>query len=264
MERLTYTDGVYQTQTRRISRFARLSPSLAFYGRFFPIIWQASATSKRGLYDGAAWCNSSIRILRALESVGVRAEITGIEHLKQLSGPCVIVGNHMSLLETVVLPVIVRPVCDVTFIVKESLLNYPVFKHVMRATKPIAVTRTNPRQDFKSVLEGGSDRLEQGTSIIVFPQTTRTVSFNPSEFNTMGVKLARRAGVPIVPLALRTDAWGLGKGLKDYGRIDPTKVARFAFGEPLQIQGRGTDEHQAIIDFITSKLEKWSDEPSNG
>jgi len=264
MERLTYTDGVYQTRPRRISRFARLWPSLAFYSRFFPIIWQASAKSKRALYDAAAWCNSSIRILRALESVGVRAEITGIEHLEQLQAPCVIIGNHMSLLETVVLPIIVRPIRDVTFIVKESLLHYPVFKHVMRATKPIAVTRTNPRQDFKAVLEGGSDRLERGTSIIVFPQTTRTVSFNPSEFNTMGVKLARRAGAPVVPLGLRTDAWGLGKGLKDYGRIDPTKVAHFAFGEPLQIQGRGIDEHQAIIDFITSRLEEWSGEPTNG
>lgn len=264
MESLAYTDGIYQTPPRRVSLLGRLSPSLAFYSQFFPIIWQASATSKRGLYDGAAWCNSSIRILRAAESVGVRAEITGIERLERLNGPCVIVGNHMSLLETVVLPVIVRPILDVTFIVKESLLNYPVFKHVMRATKPIAVTRTNPREDFKAVLEGGSERLEQGTSIIVFPQTTRTVCFRPSEFNTMGVKLARKAKVPVVPLALRTDAWGLGKGLKDYGRIDPTKIARFAFGEPLQVQGRGIEEHQAIIDFITGKLEEWNHKPSGG
>jgi 1-acyl-sn-glycerol-3-phosphate acyltransferase len=170
----------------------------------------------------------------------------------------------MSLLETVVLPIIVRPVRDVTFIVKESLLHYPVFKHIMRTREPIAVTRTNPRQDFKAVLEGGKERLERNISIIVFPQTTRTASFDPSEFNTIGVKLARSARVPVVPLALRTDAWGLGKWLKDFGRIDPTKIARFAFGEPLHIQGRGIEEHQAIIDFISSKLEEWRGDRADG
>ena len=59
---------------------------------------------------------------------------------------------------------------------------------------------------FKAVLEGGKQRLQKGISIIVFPQTTRTVRFEPENFNSIGVKLAQRAKVPIIPLALRTDA----------------------------------------------------------
>jgi len=196
-------------------------------------------------------------LLRALERVGVRFEITGIEHLRQLKEPCVIIANHMSLLETVILPCIVQPVMDVTFIVKQSLLEYPIFCHILRSRDPIAVTRTHPRQDLKTVMGEGVDRLERGISVIVFPQTTRTRSFDPSQFNSIGVKLAKKAGVPVVPLALLSDAWENGKYLKDFGKIDPSRQVRFAFGEPLRIQGRGADEHKAVISFIRQKLDNW-------
>jgi len=99
-----------------------------------------------------------------------------------------------------------------------------------------------------------------GISIIVFPQTTRSDSFEPSQFNTIGVKLAQRAGVPAVPVALLTGAWKNGKIFKDLGKIDPSKRVHFAFGEPIAIGGRGMEEHQAIIQFIKGKLEEWQDE----
>jgi 1-acyl-sn-glycerol-3-phosphate acyltransferase len=134
----------------------------------------------------------------------------------------------------------------------------------MRSRDPIAVSRTNPRQDLKAVLEGGMDRLKRGISIIVFPQTTRARSIDPTRFNTIGVKLAKRANVPIVPLALLTDAWGNGKYLNDIGKIDSSKNVYFAFGEPMWVQGRGTDEHQAIIHFISRKLQEWKDERGMG
>jgi 1-acyl-sn-glycerol-3-phosphate acyltransferase len=156
-----------------------------------------------------------------------------------------------------VLPIVIHPIRRVTFIVKDSLLAYPVFKHVLSARDPIVVGRTNPRQDLKTVLEGGMARLQKGVSVIVFPQTTRTRSFDPKKFNTIGVKLAQRAGVPVVPLAVLTDAWGNGKYLKDFGRIDPSRKVCFAFGKPMRVEGRGAAENQAVKDFIARKLEAW-------
>lgn len=263
MEQLSYTDGVYHTQPRPLSVRARLFPSLTFYPRFMWIICQASRKSKQGRYDNPSWCQSSLGILRALEGVGVQITVEGISHLQGLNGPCVIVGNHMSMLETVVLPIIVQPVRDVTFIVKQSLLEYPIFRHVMRSRDPIAVTRVNPREDLKAVLEGGADRLHRGISIIVFPQTSRTPDFDPSQFNSIGVKLAQRAKVPIVPLALRTDAWQNGWPLKDFGRIDRNRRVHFAFGSPLEIQGRGAEEHQQVIEFIQGRLREGETETTS-
>jgi 1-acyl-sn-glycerol-3-phosphate acyltransferase len=194
----------------------------------------------------------------------VHFEITGIEHIAKLDTPFVVIANHTSLLETVAFPSIVRPLRRVTFVVKQSLLEYPVFKHILRTRDPIAVSRTNPRHDLKVVLKEGTERLSRGIPIIIFPQTTRTLEFDPSRFSTLGIKLARRADVPVVPMALLTDAWSNGRILKDFGRIYPSKDVHFAFGEPLWIQDRGVEEHQAVIDFITSKLQVWRAERSTG
>ncbi|MCH8837746.1 MAG: 1-acyl-sn-glycerol-3-phosphate acyltransferase [Candidatus Marinimicrobia bacterium] len=260
MSLLPYTAGVYRTAPRAVSWFARAFPELVFYSRYIATVMKARARIKRGQYGGDDWAASSGEVLRSLESVGIQVEITGIRHVEQLATPCVVIANHMSVLETNVLPAIIQPLRPVTFVVKQSLLDYPFFKHVMRASDPIAVNRVNPRHDLKAVLEGGTDRLGRGISIIVFPQTTRTVSFDPVAFTTIGVKLARRAGVPVIPLALLTDAWGNGKYIKEFGRIDASRKAHFAFGEPLWVQGRGADEHQAIIDFINGKLREWQAE----
>ena len=66
----------------------------------------------------------------------------------------------------------------------------------------------------------------------------RTVTFDPEQFNTIGVKLAQKAKVPIIPLALKTNAWGNGKVLKDFGCIDTSKTVHFAFGEPIEVQAK--------------------------
>ena len=255
--RLALTDGSYRTGERPVPRFASTFPSLAFYSRFARIVLHASAKAKRFEYDGHQWSLSSLDVLGALEGVGVDFEITGIEHIERLDTPCILIGNHMSMLETTILPALIWPFRDVTFVVKQSLLEYPIFKHVMRSRDPIGVTQNNPRADLVATLEGGVARLKKGISMIVFPQGKRSPSFEPHEFNTIGIKMARRAGVPILPVALKTDAWRNGRIIKDVGKIDPTKKVHFAFGESMWIEGRGTEQHQEVIRFIQQRLRSW-------
>ena len=162
-----------------------------------------------------------------IERVGCPVSIEGMENISATRGPCVFVANHMSTLETFMLPGIIRPHRAVTFVMKKSLVTLPFFGAVMRSRDPIVVGRTNPREDLTAVLEGGVERLKKGISIIVFPQSTRTPDFDPQHFNTIGVKLARKAGVPVVPLALKTDAWGTGKKLKELGPIKSGLPVRY-------------------------------------
>lgn len=260
MDKLSYVDDAYRTHSHPLSLAAKTLPSFTFYSRLFMIVWRASSLAKRGRYKTSEWCGSSLATLRALEQVGVDVEITGTAAFRALEGPCVFVANHMSTLETFVLPTIISQFKDATFVVKQSLVDYPVFRHVMRSRDPITVGRSNPRDDLKAVLEGGAARLKAGRSIVIFPQTTRTPVFDPGSFNTIGVKLAGKAGVPVVPIALKTDAWSNGRILKDYGRIIPSRRVHFAFGKPLPIKGRGNEEHASIIEFIRGKLKDWEEE----
>jgi 1-acyl-sn-glycerol-3-phosphate acyltransferase len=264
MEEMRLGRDSYKTETRKPSLPARLLPSLMLYGKILRIVRKASKKARQGRYDTREWCASSMETLRALEHVGVRIEIEGLDHFRALTGPCVFIGNHMSMLETFVLPVIIAPLKDTTFVVKQSLVDYPVFKYVMRTRNPVTVGRSNPRDDLKAVLEGGAERLKAGMSIVIFPQTTRMPLFDPEQFNTIGIKLAKKADVPAVPFALKTDAWSNGRYLKDFGRINPSLTVHFAFGEPLTIKDRGALEHQRIIDFITAKLKEWGGNVHSG
>lgn len=259
MDTLQYHNSVYTSSKRQLSFFRKLFPSASFYYNLFLIVYRASRMARRGDYDGKAWAASSHDVLRALEKSGVQIEITGIEHVIEHNRPSVIIGNHMSMMETLLLPVMIQPLINVTYVVKESLLHYPVFKHVMRSRNPVAVGRTNPREDLKTVMTQGVERLDSGISVIVFPQTTRAQVFDSKQMSSIGVKLAKKADVSVIPLALKTDAWENGKMFKDFGRIDRSVIARFAFGKPLEVSGRGNEEHQAINDFIAGKLSDWED-----
>ena len=254
---LKFVDGAYRTAPAGRPVFARRLPGLGFYSRVALIVWRAARAASRGNYDDDDWRRSSLDVFRALEAVGGLVEIEGVDHFRNIGGPCVFIGNHMSTLETFLLPSIIVPSKRITYVVKRSLVEYPVFGHVMRSRDPIVVGRTNPREDLTAVFEGGAKRLGEGISIVVFPQTTRTEVFDPAAFNSIGIKLAKRARVPVVPVSLKTDAWGNGRFFKDFGKIDPARVVHIAFGQPLSVQGTGAGEHQRVIDFIREHLRAW-------
>lgn len=254
----TFLDtGAYVTPPGRATRLAGLFPSLVFYPRMVRVMVWSSRRAKRGRYDGTDWADSSLWIARALEAAGVRLEVAGARSYLGLDGPCVLVGNHMSTLETFVMPCLVQPYRELTFIVKQNLVNYPVFGHIIRSRDPIRVGRTNPRDDLRAVLEGGTEKLARGTSLIVFPQTTRVDDLDPEHFSSIGVKLAKKARVPVVPFALETSAWGSGLLLKDFGPVRPKRLARFEFGDPIEVAGNGAAEHHRVVEFIATRLARW-------
>ncbi len=257
MHYLQVVDSKYKSPVKRTPLISRSFPSLTFYPRFIGVVLQAGYKAKQNRYPDDVWVLDSLRVIELLESLGMQFHFTGLENLEELEGPCVFIGNHMSIMETLILPVVILPYTKVTFVVKESLLHYPVFKYVMRSRNPVAVTRTNPRQDLKTVMSEGTERLANNISVIVFPQTTRSTSFDPEHFGTIGTKLAKKADVPIVPIALKTDAWQNGKLSKDFGRLAPEVPVHIAFGKQLRISGKGTEEHQQVVDFIAGKLDEW-------
>ncbi len=247
----------YSSAAGKPSLLLRFFPTFFFYLSLIIIVLKASSKAKKKAYGYKAWTASSLEVLKKFEKVGGRVEVSGLEHIENVDGPVLIVGNHMSMMETVLLPGFVQPIKNVTFVVKESLLEYPIFKHVMRSREPIAVTRSNPRKDLKAVMEEGLARLDASVSIIIFPQTTRAQSFDPAQMSTIGIKLAKKAGVPIIPLALKTDSWQNGTWFKDFGRLDLRKTAYFSFGEPIRVSGKGSAEHDRINAFIRSELDRW-------
>lgn len=230
-----------------------------FVLKFLKLVLKTRKLALKGEYDDNKWELSSYTVFKLIENCGGKIHITGLDYLRNCEGPVVFISNHMSTMETMIFPCIINPIKKITFVVKDSLVSHPFFGSIMRSRKPIVVGRSNSREDFKIVMDKGEEILASGKSIVIFPQSTRRVEFIPREFNSLGVKLASRANVKIIPMAIKTDFWENGKYIKDLGPINRKKQIYISFGEPILVKGTGKEEHKKIIEFISSNLAKWKD-----
>lgn len=261
MDRLTFwhllkTRHGYQSPPRSF-RLPWWLAGPAYYAGVVRVIFRHGRTAERGNYDHFLWATGALELIRVVEAVGGRVEIAGLSGVARHPEPLVIVANHMSMIDAFFLPGILVPFRNITFVVKKSLLNYPYFGAVMRAVRPVAVSRDNPRADLRKVMTEGEAHLAAGRSVVVFPQATRSTVFDRSLFNSLGVKLARRTGVMVAPLALKTDFQGHGRLHKDVGRIDPGKTIHIRFGDPMPVDGAGQATHERIADFIADHMRRW-------
>ncbi|MGE5552055.1 MAG: lysophospholipid acyltransferase family protein [Bacteroidota bacterium] len=229
-----------------------------FLAGYVHIVLKARALALKGRFDNQAWIALSYQTLKLIEGCGGRVHLRGLDNIRALRGPAVFVSNHMSILETFVFPCLIEPYRHVTFVVKDSLVT-GVFGPVMRSRGPIVVGRENPRADLVKVMTEGPKLLAQGTSIVIFPQATRTVDFRPERFNTLGIKLAKAAGVQVVPVAIKTDFWENGRLLKDFGRIRRRKPVHMVFGAPFTVSGSGKEDHERVVQFIAGHLREWQE-----
>ncbi len=247
----------YKSPEREISSLIKTFPSISFYYKIFNVVNNANKLAKANKYPVERWVQDSLSTLQCVEECGGKIDVEGMEHFTQTEGPCVFVANHMSTLETFGLPIFIQPYKDVSYIVKSSLATYPLFGAIMRSRNPILLDRVNPREDFAKSMTEGAEMLAGGRSIIIFPQGTRKKVFDEQDFNSLGAKIAKKANVPLVPIALKTNFWDTGNIIKDFGFIKPANTVYFHFGEAMQITGNGKAEHAACVEFIKNKLESW-------
>lgn len=232
-------------------------PSFVYYALLAGLIIRDSMMARIGKYDQERWRRSAFEIVKIIESAGGRLNVSGLTHVSANNGPVVYVSNHMSMIDTFIIPSLILAFNRLTFVAKDELLDYPVLGSIMKAINPITVSRKSPREDLFKVLSEGEARIKMGYSVGVFPQATRSAVFNPASFNSLGVKLARKAGVPVIPVALKTDFQGNGRFIKDMGPVDPGKTIFVEFGKPLEVKGNGSETHRIIVEFIISNLKKW-------
>lgn len=228
-----------------------------FYLKYIRYLYEIRRKVLAGNYGAKEWVKNSDTILSFLEGCGARMHVRGMEKISAVDGPVVFISNHMSTWETQILPGIIVPRRDVTFVVKESLTTHKLFGPIMRFQRPVAVKRQNPRDDLKTVLEEGQKVLAEGRSLVIFPQATRDRVFDPEHFNSLGVKLAARAGVPVIPVALKTDFWDNGRLIKDFGPLRRDRHVFIEFGDPLTVSGAGKEAQEQVLDFILTRLRTW-------
>ena len=257
-----FEEDIYQTPEglRSTGDKIFLNTRWYFVAKCFKFLLCKRRIALNGGFENDVWQKSSYEFIKLIESCGGKFSFSGLDNIRDLKEPVVYVSNHMSTLETFVFPCIMLMAGDVSFVVKRSLTTNYIFGPIMRATDPVVVNRKNPKEDLQQVLKKGKEYLQNGTSVVVFPQSTRSVKFDKSLFNSLGVKLAKSAGVKVVPVAIKTNFWENGKILKELGPIKRDNTIHMKFGEPISIEKNGKAEQEAIVDFICANLESFGGE----
>ena len=186
----------------------------------------------------SGWCNSVMNWLWF--TCGAKYKIIGQQNIPD--GAVVILSNHQSSWETFLFYAIKFPVSPS---LKKELLRIPFWGWALRLQKPIAIDRSQPREAAKSLLTQGVARIQEGISVFVFPEGTRSKAGKVRRFSRGGAKLAVAAGAPIVPVAHNAgDCWPARAFLKYPGTIT------VVIGEPITTDDKSANE-------LTEQIESW-------
>jgi 1-acyl-sn-glycerol-3-phosphate acyltransferase len=162
--------------------------------------------------------------------------------------PYVFMSNHASSLD--IWTVFVAVPRRIRLIAKKQLGRIPLLGWVMRAGRFIFIDRGNGVAARRSIDEAGQ-RIHNGDSVLLFPEGTRTRDGALLPFKKGGFHLAVKAGVPIVPIALRgtRELMPAGSYLCRAGTV--TAV----IGEPIPTQGLTDEERAGLTERVRSIVE---------
>lgn len=171
---------------------------------------------------------------------GIRHEITGLDNVPP--APFVMLANHQSPWETLFLYWKFLPACA---ILKKELLNIPFFGWALRLLHPIAIDRSKKNLSLQQLLEQGRGKLDEGISVLVFPEGTRVSPGVVKKYSAGGAELAILAGKLIVPVAHNAgEFWPAHRILKHPGTI------RVVIGKPIDPAGRTARD-------VIREVEEW-------
>lgn len=124
------------------------------------------------------------------------------------AGPCVVVANHPTLVDTTVVMTAVRSAC---LVVKSSFFRSPLLRALHRHADNIEAVEDGP-VGGEAVIAAALDRLSRGFPLLVFPEGTRSPTGGLRRFRRGAFEIALRARVPVVPLLITCDPPMLRKG----------------------------------------------------
>ncbi|MFV8817449.1 HAD-IB family hydrolase [Haliea sp. E17] len=167
------------------------------------------AISRRLGVSRGGTANRMIRMVGDITAnlAGLEFDIEGYDNLHR-ERPAVYIFNHQSLLDSVVMARLLRD--DVVAMCKREMASMPILGPMLKEVDTIFVDRSE--RDQGEVLKRALDVLASGRSLIVAPEGTRSTLGDIQPFKHGAFLLAKRAGVPIVPIVLHNVKDAMPKG----------------------------------------------------
>ena len=213
--------------------------TITLCGLFF--VFSPYSTRQKFLSQWAIFCIWWLKI-----TLNITTRIIGQENVNK--SPCVIISNHQSTWETLAFQTIFPAH---TWVLKKELLWLPVFGWSLALLKPIIINRGDKLNAIKKVILQGSDRLNKGISVVVFPEGTRQPYNQIGEYQNGGAAIAKKTGYDIIPVYHNAGKiWPKGSFIKKPG------VITIVIGEAISSSSMTSSG-------ITEEIRNWTLEQAN-
>lgn len=180
----------------------------------------------------------SLPVLR----LAFRTRSRGVENVPR-DGGAVVAANHLSNFDPWPLALALFPRRHLRFMAKIELFKPPL-GWLLRGLGAFPVDRSRPDRD---ALARAIDLCRDGHAVMMFPEGTRRAKGRRKRFeaepHTGAARIALRAGVPLVPCAV--------KGTDRLSRLGPLRVA---FGRPIPVDDLVAADRRTAATVATDRL----------
>jgi 1-acyl-sn-glycerol-3-phosphate acyltransferase len=191
---------------------------------------------------------------------GVEYRVHGMENLPAAGDMrrVVLCPKHQSTWETFFFPSMTPH--PLAYVFKRELLSIPIFGWCMARLKMIHIDRSKRSEAWNKVAQQGSELMDRGKWVIMFPEGTRTERGRRGNYKTGATRLAVATGASIIPVAVTS------------GRCWPRRSFSFipgvidvSIGTPVPAEGRDPEElmHQ-VEHWIESEMQRLDPEAYQG
>jgi len=191
-------------------------------------------------YCAAPWAKIILRVC------GIRVRVSGLENL-DTEVPRIYMTNHQSFFDIFAL-LACLPV-NFKFILKQELMNLPVFGPATRRAGYIGIERGDPRKAVKSIKQA-AERIKNGASVLIFPEGTRSPDGKLGQFKGGGFNLALKSGCDIVPIAINGSYRIAPKGSL---RIKKGSFS-LSIGKPISLAGYTKRKTPQLMDQVREAM----------
>jgi len=178
---------------------------------------------------------------------GSKVSVEGLENIPK-DQSVLFVSNHQSNFDIpLLLGYLKKPI---GFIAKMEITKLPIVPDWMEQMHCVFMDRSDRRQSLKAIKEG-VEKLQNGHSLVIFPEGTRSKTSQVGEFKSGSFHLATKSGVPVIPVRIE----GTYNILEANGnRIKPANITLKVF-PPVYPEKIGITDAKELSNYIKEIIE---------
>ncbi|NTV89578.1 MAG: 1-acyl-sn-glycerol-3-phosphate acyltransferase, partial [Clostridiales bacterium] len=173
---------------------------------------------------------------------GSTLDIKGLEKIPA-DGPVLYVCNHQSHMDSAVMHGFFPK--RKGFISIVEVLKFPILRTWMKHMECVFMDRGNIRQSL-TCINKAVDILKSGRSMVLFPEGRLGDGVAVGEFKKGSVKLAAKAGVPIIPVTIRNSINVMNKNATNVKAVHVECIV----AAPINPEEFGIDDDKHVMDKI--------------